>query len=30
LIIPAHSCLSVSALSEFHTLDGEIIPAFHG
>jgi D-serine deaminase-like pyridoxal phosphate-dependent protein len=30
LIIPAHSCLSVSALSEYHTLDGEIIPAFHG
>ena len=30
MIIPAHSCLSVSALSEYHTLDGEIIPAFHG
>jgi D-serine deaminase-like pyridoxal phosphate-dependent protein len=30
LIIPAHSCLSVSALSEYHTLDGEIIPAFRG
>jgi D-serine deaminase-like pyridoxal phosphate-dependent protein len=30
LIIPAHSCLSVSALGEYHTLDGEIIPAFHG
>jgi D-serine deaminase-like pyridoxal phosphate-dependent protein len=30
LIIPAHSCLSVSALSEYYTLDGEIIPAFHG
>lgn len=30
LIIPAHSCLSVSALSEYHTLDGKIIPAFRG
>ena len=30
LVIPAHSCLSVSALSEYQTLDGEIIPAFHG
>jgi D-serine deaminase-like pyridoxal phosphate-dependent protein len=30
LIVPAHSCLSVSALSEYHTLDGEIITAFHG
>ncbi len=29
-IIPAHSCLSVSALSEYHTLDGEIIPAYRG
>lgn len=30
LIIPAHSCLSVSALGEYRTLDGEVIPAFHG
>ena len=30
LIIPAHVCLSVSALSEYHTLEGEIITAFHG
>ena len=30
LVIPAHSCLSVSALGEYQTLDGEIIPAFHG
>lgn len=30
LVIPAHVCLTVSALSEYHTLEGEIIPAFHG
>jgi D-serine deaminase-like pyridoxal phosphate-dependent protein len=30
LIIPAHVCLSVSALGEYKTLEGETIPAFHG
>jgi D-serine deaminase-like pyridoxal phosphate-dependent protein len=30
LVIPAHVCLSVSALGTYQTLDGEIIPAFHG